>query len=43
MYEFALNSIHSAFTGLSTAYVVFGREPSLPLEHTVHAVTDGPI
>ena len=29
--------------GISLAYVVFGREPTLPLEYTVHVVTDGPI
>ena len=42
-YEFALNSICSASTGISPAYVLFGCEATLPLEHAVHAVTDGPI
>ena len=41
--EFALNSICSASTGISPAYVLFGCEPTLPLEHAVHAVTDGPV
>ena len=43
MCEFALNSTCSASTGISPAYVVFGHEPTLPLEHAVHAVTDGPV
>ena len=43
MYEFALNSTHSASTGISPAYVVFGHEPTLPLEYAVHAVSDGPV
>ena len=43
MCEFALNSTHRASTGLSPAYVLFGCEPILPLEHAVHAVTDGPV
>ena len=41
--EFALNSTHSASTGMSPAYVVFGLEPTFPLEHAVHAVTYGPV
>ena len=41
--EFALNSTCSASTGISPAYVVFGHEPTLPLEHAVRAVTDGPV
>ena len=43
MCEFALNSTHSASTGISPAYVLFGCEPTLPLEHAVHTVTDGPV
>ena len=43
MCEFVLNSTHSTSNGVSPAYVVFSREPSLPLEHKVHAVTDGPV
>ena len=43
MCEFALNSTRSAFTGISLAYVLVGREPTLPLEHAVYAVTDGPV
>ena len=43
MCEFALNSTHSASTAISLAYVVFGHEPTLPLKHEVHAVTDGPV
>ena len=42
MCEFALNSTCSASTGISPAYVVFGHEPTLPLEHTVYAVSDRP-
>ena len=41
--EFALNSTCSASTGISRAYVLFGREPTLPLEHAVRAITDGPV
>ena len=41
--EFALNSTRSASTGVSPAYVVFGREPMLPLDHAVRAVTDCPV
>ena len=40
--EFSLNYIHSASTGISLAYVLFGHKPTLPLEHALHAVTDGP-
>ena len=43
MCEFALNSTRSASTGISPAYVLFRLELTLPLEHAVHAVTDGPI
>ena len=43
MCKFALNFIYSFSTGISPAYVVFGHEPTLPLEHAVRAVTDGPI
>ena len=38
--EFALNSTRSASTKQSPAFVVFGREPNLPLEIAVHDVTD---
>ena len=41
--EFALNSTRSATTGFSPAYIVFGREPVLPLEHAVRVITDGPV
>ena len=40
MCEFALNSTESASTGHTPAYVLFGREPVLPLEHAVREVTD---
>ena len=43
MCEFALSSTHSAFTGISPAYVLFVHEPTFPLEHAVRAVTDGPV
>ena len=43
MCEFALNSTHSASTGISPAYVLFGHDPTLPLEHAVHAATDRPV
>ena len=42
MCEFDLNYIYSAFTGISPAYIVFGCEPTLPLEYAVWAVTDEP-
>ena len=35
MCEFALNSSCSATTGYLPAYVVYGREPVLPLEHAL--------
>ena len=38
-----LNSTRSATTGFSPAVVVFGREPTLPMEHDVRAVTDGSV
>ena len=38
--EFALNSTCSASTKQPIAFVVFGREPNLPLEIAVHDVTD---
>ena len=38
--EFALNSTRSASTKQSPAFVVFGREPNLPLEIAVCDVTD---
>ena len=40
MCEFALNSSHSTTTGYLPAYVVYGREPVLPLEHALQAVVD---
>ena len=43
MCKFTLNSTCSDSTGISLSYVVFGCEPTLHLEHTVHAVTDGPV
>ena len=43
MYEFALNFAYNASTGISPAYVVFGHKPTLPLEHAVHAVSDGTV
>ena len=43
MCEFALNSTESASTGHTPAYVLFGHEPVLPLEHAVHQVTDCPV
>ena len=39
----SLNSTCSASTGISPAYVLFGRESTLRLEHAVHAVTDGSV
>ena len=39
----SLNPTHSASTGISPAYVVFGHKLTLPLGHAVHAVTCGPI
>ena len=38
--EFALNSTCSASTGHSPSFVLYGREPVLPFEHTVHALVD---
>ena len=38
--EFALNSTCFASTKQSPAFVVFGREPNLPLEIAVRDVTD---
>ena len=43
MCDFALNSIHNASTGISPACVMFSHELTLPLEHAVYAVTDGPV
>ena len=43
MCEFGLNSIYRASTEINPAYVLFGHEPTLPLEHIVCAVTDGPV
>ena len=43
MCKFALNYTYSASTGISPAYIVFSHEPTLPLEHAVHAVADGPV
>ena len=41
--EFALNSTKSAATGYTPAYVLYGHEPTLPLEHAVRSVTDCPV
>ena len=41
--QFACNSTRSATTGFPPAVVVFGREPTLPMEHDVWAVTDGQV
>ena len=41
--EFALNSTRSAATGYTPAFVLYGREPMLPLEHAVRQVTDCPV
>ena len=41
--EFALNSTRSSSTRISSAYIVFGHEPTLPLEHALHVVNDGPV
>ena len=41
--EFALNSTKSAAMGYTSAYVLYGREPALPLEHAVCSVTDSPV
>ena len=41
--EFVLNSTKSAATGYTPAYVLYGREPMLPLEHAVRFVTDCPV
>ena len=41
--EFALNSTKSAATGYTPAYVLYGHEPVLPLEHAVRSVTDCPV
>ena len=43
MCEFALNSTYGASIGISPAYVVFGCEPIMPLDHVVCAVMDGPV
>ena len=43
MAEFALNSTKSISTGHTPAFVVYGREPTLPMEHALRAVTDGPV
>ena len=40
MCEFALNSNKSASMGYMPAYVLFGCEPVLPLEHAICQVTD---
>ena len=41
--EFALNSTKSAAMGYTPAFVLYGREPMLPLEHAVCKVTDCPV
>ena len=41
--EFALNSTKSAAMGYTSAFVLYGREPVLPLEHAVRSVTDCPV
>ena len=43
MCEFALNSTKSASTGHIPAYVLFGREPVLPLERAICKATDCPV
>ena len=43
MCEFALYSTCSASTRISPAYALFGQEPTLPLEHAVCTVTNGPV
>ena len=41
--EFALNSTKSAATGYTPAFVLYGCEPMLPLEHAVRQVIDCPV
>ena len=41
--EFALNSTKSAATGYTPAYILYSREPALPLERAVRSVTDCPV
>ena len=43
MCEFALNFTRSASTGISATYIVFGHDPTLPLNHAVYAVTNWPV
>ena len=43
LYEFALNSTKSAAMGYTPAYILYGHEPALPLEHAVRSVTDCPV
>ena len=43
LYEFALNSTKSAATRFTPAYVLYAREPYLPLEYAVHSITDCPV
>ena len=39
--EFTLNTSHS--TGFAPAFVLYGCNPILPLEHAVRRVVDGPV
>ena len=41
--EFALNSTRNAATGYAPAFVVYGRDPVLPLESAVRDVVDTPV
>ena len=37
--EFALNSTKSAAMGYTPAYILYGHEPALLLEHAIRSVT----